>query len=456
MLPDNHHSSVKVHKQGAGESQMLDVSSEMGSRVATALSRALEDTGGPSSAMSNYARKRRISSISPTRPISLLDEGDVQVLSLDNPAPAPVVGMDGVAAKFVPAGARGRGAARLPPIKGVDALPVVGGEAGGARRPGERGRGGARRNQIAPSPREEEEEAAGTDGAAAKAAGVASGRGVPRKGGLGTAHKGPQGQGSDPSQHTKDPSPRAKAHLGADDAASSSVSGSSKGAGGNPDEHPERDENYKPPPPAPRVETPPPQPPGMPARVLSLHQERRMLRDRRTRLLGLQVTHMASTTRRVFFLSLVGPGPSSLWRRGTRPYDPLFFPRHFFFLCYLICFMATLLNLYLVMIFTDGFDLTVSFSWAAICFAAIAWEFLIAQVPPTTPGGSRETDVLSTSDLTALTNVFKGFPLKDVKSGCFEVSGVVALPLSMLARHVISSVLAYLIAQVPPAGLLCS
>ena len=85
-------------------------------------------------------------------------------MSLDDPVePEPVGGTNGAAAKFVPAGARGRRGARLPVLKGVadskdlamkgvDALGVGGAEAGAARRPGGRGRGGARRNQVASLP----------------------------------------------------------------------------------------------------------------------------------------------------------------------------------------------------------------------------------------------------------------------------------------------------------------
>ena len=85
-------------------------------------------------------------------------------MSLDDPVEAePVGGTNGAAAKFVPAGARGRRGARLPVLKGVadskdlamkgvDALGVGGAEVGGARRPGQRGRGGARRNQVASLP----------------------------------------------------------------------------------------------------------------------------------------------------------------------------------------------------------------------------------------------------------------------------------------------------------------
>ena len=83
-------------------------------------------------------------------------------MSLDDPV-EPVGGTDGAAAKFVPAGARGRRGTRLPAlkgvadskelaIKGVDALEVGGAEVGGAQRPGERGRAGARRNQVASLP----------------------------------------------------------------------------------------------------------------------------------------------------------------------------------------------------------------------------------------------------------------------------------------------------------------
>lgn len=135
----------------------------------------------------------------------------------------------------------------------------------------------------------------------------------------------------------------------------------------------------KPHPPTPRVEDPPPVAPlGVPARQLTFHQEKRLLRKRWIKRRNTETVHFASPLRRILFTMICGDGYST-WFRGNRPLELLFFPNYFIYLAYTICFVWLLICYCTCLIYTTGFDRDMAFAWAYASMATIAFECSVSQ-----------------------------------------------------------------------------
>ena len=146
----------------------------------------------------------------------------------------------------------------------------------------------------------------------------------------------------------------------------------------------ELDENgeakpFKPHPPTPRIKDPPPVAPlGVPARRLSYHQEKSLLRKRWMKRREMETVYFASGMRKTIFDMLVGDGVS-YWFRGQRPVELLFFPNYFIYLAYAICVVWLVLCYCTCLIYTTGFDRDMAFAWAYASMATLVVECAFSQ-----------------------------------------------------------------------------
>ena len=141
----------------------------------------------------------------------------------------------------------------------------------------------------------------------------------------------------------------------------------------------DEDGNDKPRPPTPREEDPPPVPPmGVPARNLTYHQERSLLRKRWMKRRDQEAAYFASPLRRAIFELICGDG-YSMWFRGQRPMELLFFPSYFIYPAYALCFFWLLICYCTCLIYTTGFDRDMAFAWAYASMTTLAFECLISQ-----------------------------------------------------------------------------
>jgi hypothetical protein len=127
----------------------------------------------------------------------------------------------------------------------------------------------------------------------------------------------------------------------------------------------ELDENgeIKPHPPTPRVEDPPPvEPFGVPARRLTYRQEKYLLRQRWIKKRESDTVFFASPVRKMVFSMICGDG-YSMWFRGQRPVDLLFFPSYFIYIAYAICFVWLVLCYIVCLAYTTGFDKDMAWAW---------------------------------------------------------------------------------------------
>ena len=139
------------------------------------------------------------------------------------------------------------------------------------------------------------------------------------------------------------------------------------------------DGNEKPRPPPTRVENPPPVPPmGVPARNLTYHQERSLLRKRWMKRRDREAVHFASPLRRTIFESICGDG-YSLWFRGQRPLELLFFPSYYIYPAYALCFVWLLMCYCTCLIYTTGFDRDMASAWAYASMTTVVFECLVSQ-----------------------------------------------------------------------------
>ena len=141
----------------------------------------------------------------------------------------------------------------------------------------------------------------------------------------------------------------------------------------------ETDPNWKPPPPTPRNEDPAPVAPlGVPARFLTKHQEKSLLRKRRMKQLQQESVYFASSMRQSVFKSFAGDGYRH-WNRGERPLELLFFPSHFIKIAYAICLFWLAACYLTCFVYTTGFDRPMAWSWAYASMSSLAFECLVSQ-----------------------------------------------------------------------------
>ena len=141
----------------------------------------------------------------------------------------------------------------------------------------------------------------------------------------------------------------------------------------------ETDPNWKPPPPTPRNEDPAPVAPlGVPARFLTKHQEKSLLRKRRMKQLQQESVYFASSMRQSVFKSFAGDGYRH-WNRGERPQELLFFPSHFIKIAYAICLFWLAACYLTCFVYTTGFDRPMAWSWAYASMSSLAFECLVSQ-----------------------------------------------------------------------------
>jgi len=136
---------------------------------------------------------------------------------------------------------------------------------------------------------------------------------------------------------------------------------------------------FTPHPPTPRDEDPPPVAPlGIPARQLTYHQEKSLLRKRWMKQRNSEAIHFASPVRRALFFMLCGNG-YNVWNRGQRPLELLFFPRYFINVVYAICFFWLLICYMTSLIYTTAFDRDMAWSWAYASMTTLFFECCVSQ-----------------------------------------------------------------------------
>jgi hypothetical protein len=135
----------------------------------------------------------------------------------------------------------------------------------------------------------------------------------------------------------------------------------------------------KPPPPTDKIQIFKPVPPlGVPARTLTYHQERSLLRKRWILSREVEAVHFASPLRKAFFDLLVGNG-YSMWFRGRRALELLFFPNYFIYAAYAICVVWLLICYCTCLIYTTGFDRDMAFAWAYASMMTLVFECVFSQ-----------------------------------------------------------------------------